>query len=116
MKIGILFNRQGSGIATALQSMLPGSDITHFLLPQEAATPAQREMTHAALSACDYVVSQLTGGSLARYPPMSCAAPHATSQPCQISISEVFTPIRFASGREVLLSAARPGRIIPASP
>jgi len=62
MKIGILFNRQGSGIATALQSMLPGSDITHFLLPQEAATPAQREMTHAALSACDYVVSQLTGG------------------------------------------------------
>jgi hypothetical protein len=64
MKIGILFNRQGGGIANALRAMLPGSEITHFLLPDAATTSALRETTAASLSACDYVVAQNTAADL----------------------------------------------------
>jgi hypothetical protein len=58
VKIGILFNCHGQGIAAALRQMLPHAQIEFFLLQRVQADQALRESTAAQLQECDHVISQ----------------------------------------------------------
>ena len=64
MKIGILFNCQGQGIAAALQALLPGCTVTNFHVPSARADARQKADDLAALLACDHVISAPMGADM----------------------------------------------------
>ena len=59
MKIGLLFNCQGQGIAAALEALLPGCTVTNYQAPAAGACVPPDDL--AALLASDYIVSAPMG-------------------------------------------------------
>ena len=57
LKIGVLFNCQGQGIAAALRAMLPACSVQWFHVPGARDTKRARDDMQAALLACDHIVT-----------------------------------------------------------
>ncbi|MEJ0045412.1 MAG: WcbI family polysaccharide biosynthesis putative acetyltransferase [Rhodospirillales bacterium] len=57
MKIGVLYNCQGEGIAVSLRALLPDATIINFVAGVAGRTPRDQAETAAALNDCDHVIS-----------------------------------------------------------
>lgn len=64
MKIGILFNCQGHGIATALEHLIPGAEARGFHLRHANAPLAEQQEILAWLLTCDHVITAPTRDDL----------------------------------------------------
>ena len=75
MKIAVLFNCQGHGLAAALQAMLPDAEVDYFSLQQDAESAA----IAAGLLAYDHVRSAPVG--------RACGPPSKRPPPASRSVS-----------------------------
>jgi hypothetical protein len=71
MRIGILLNCHGQGIAAALRALLPRAQVQDFLMQRVWASAEQREHVAGVLAQCDHVLTWRFGP---RYQSLSTAA------------------------------------------
>jgi hypothetical protein len=71
MRIGILLNCHGQGIAAALRALLPQAQVQDFLMQRVWRSPKQRAHVAGVLARCDHVLTWRFG---ARYESLSTAA------------------------------------------